>query len=163
MARKGRSAAATKAHNQIVAEMIEGGKQAVAIMRSEADPTTYRVHLPDDVDVKAIRSKTGLSQDAFAGIFGFATGTVRDWEQRRYTPDPTARAYLYVIAQQPDLVRKTLAPLARADVARSVKRFKLPIDGKAPLSTPARKATPQKQKRSPAFASERRGDRHAHR
>jgi putative transcriptional regulator len=135
---------AKKAHNQIVAEMIEGGKQAVAIMRGEADPSTYRVHLPADLDVKAVRQKTGLSQEAFAGTFGFSTGTVRDWEQRRNAPDQAARAYLYVISQKPDMVRKTLAPLKDGYVTGSGKIFTM----KAVLREPSSSAKTAARKRS---------------
>lgn len=102
-----------KAHNQIVAEMIEGAKQAVAIMRGEADPSTYRVHF-GEIDVREVRKKTGLTQDGFANTFGFSAGSVRDWEQRRVMPDQAARAYLYVIGQKPDMVRETLAPIYQA-------------------------------------------------
>jgi putative transcriptional regulator len=130
MTTKTRSNAAKKAHDRIVAEMIAGGKQAVAIMRGEADPSTYRVHVPVDVDVKAVRQKTGLSQDAFAGVYGFATGTIRDWEQRRSVPDQAARAYLYVIGQKPEIVRKALCPLAHDEIARSARHIGIPSNAK---------------------------------
>src|SRR5579871_1070921 len=107
-----------KTHDEIFAEMAAGLREAVAIARGEADPSTYRVHAPD-VDVKAVREKTGLSQDAFAGAFGFSTGTVRDWEQKRRKPDQSARMYLWVIGREPDMVRKALDPLIpRAKVVR---------------------------------------------
>ena len=35
-------------------------------------------------------------------------GTLRDWEQRRSQPDQPARAYLAVIARDPEHVRKAL-------------------------------------------------------
>jgi putative transcriptional regulator len=35
-------------------------------------------------------------------------GTLRDWEQGRAEPDQTARAYLLVIASDPDAVRHAL-------------------------------------------------------
>ena len=37
-------------------------------------------------------------------------GTWRDWEQRRATPDQTARACLTVIARDPEGVRRALDP-----------------------------------------------------
>jgi putative transcriptional regulator len=36
-------------------------------------------------------------------------GTLRDWEQGRKEPDAAAKAYLHVIASEPELVRKALA------------------------------------------------------
>jgi len=35
-------------------------------------------------------------------------GTLRDWEQRRKNPDATARAYLTVIARNPEAVAEWL-------------------------------------------------------
>jgi putative transcriptional regulator len=60
------------------------------------------------VDVKAIRSATGLSQGMFAARYRIPVGTLRDWEQGRKQPDTTARAYLHVIARNPDMVVKAL-------------------------------------------------------
>ena len=43
----------------------------------------FIVHVPEVVDVKAIRQRLGLSQEAFALRFGFSPASVRDWEQHR--------------------------------------------------------------------------------
>jgi putative transcriptional regulator len=58
--------------------------------------------------VKTLRRALKLSQEEFALIFEIPVGTVRDWEQRRKEPDTAARAYLRVIAADPDHVRKAL-------------------------------------------------------
>ncbi len=58
--------------------LIQGAKQALAIARGEADPATYRVHVPADIDVADIRKKLDLSQSEFASGFGIAPGTLRD-------------------------------------------------------------------------------------
>lgn len=60
------------------------------------------------VDVKAIRATTGLSQGRFAARFRIPIGTLRDWEQGRKQPDTTARAYLQVIARNPEMVAQSL-------------------------------------------------------
>lgn len=122
MPRKFRSAAAKKAHDEVFASIMEGAKQAIGILKGEADPATYRVHVPVDVDVKAVRKKTGLSQNAFAGTFGFSAGTVRDWEQRRSTPDRAARVYLWAIGQRPDTMLEILGPLTGTSAAARSKR-----------------------------------------
>lgn len=88
--------------------ILAGVEQAIAYARGEADPSTYRVHVPEQVDVKAIRAKTHLTQDQFAAHFGFSTGAVRDWEQRRKTPDTVARVLLTVLDKEPDAVRRAL-------------------------------------------------------
>ena len=94
-----------KAFDKIAAGLTE----AVAISKGEADPSTYRVHVPASVDVKAIRSKIGLSQSAFASRFGFPLGTVKDWEQGRRGPETSARVLLTIIDREPDAVQRALA------------------------------------------------------
>jgi putative transcriptional regulator len=62
--------------------------------------------------VKVIRRALGLTQEEFARRFHIPLGTLRDWEQGAATPDQSARAYLTVIARDPEAVRKALAPEA---------------------------------------------------
>ena len=57
---------------------------------------------------KVIRKALKLSQQEFAAQFHIAIGTLRDWEQERAEPDGAAKAYLKVIASEPDVVRKAL-------------------------------------------------------
>jgi len=40
-------------------------------------------------------------------------GTLRDWERGRVEPDQAARAYLTVIAREPEAVRKALSSSPR--------------------------------------------------
>lgn len=61
--------------------------------------------------VSIIRRALKLSQEDFAGAFHIPIGTLRDWEQGRKEPDAAARAYLRVIAREPETVRKALAAL----------------------------------------------------
>jgi putative transcriptional regulator len=60
--------------------------------------------------VAIIRRALRLSQEEFAARFHIPIGTLRDWEQGRKEPDAAARAYLRVIAREPETVRKALAP-----------------------------------------------------
>jgi putative transcriptional regulator len=60
-------------------------------------------------DPQAIRRELGLTQEAFARRFEIALGTLRDWEQGVHIPDSTAKAYLRVIAANPDAVVQALA------------------------------------------------------
>jgi putative transcriptional regulator len=59
--------------------------------------------------VSVIRRALKLTQEQFATRFHIPLGTIRDWEQGRYEPDAAARAYLRVIARDPNAVRKALA------------------------------------------------------
>ena len=86
-----------------------GLDEAIAFTKGELAPGTFRVHIPDAIDVKAIRAKTGMTQAAFAERYGFAIGTLRDWEQRRSAPDKTARALLLVIDREPEAVERALS------------------------------------------------------
>jgi putative transcriptional regulator len=58
--------------------------------------------------VGVIRRALRLSQEAFAGAYHIPLGTLRDWEQGRKEPDAAARAYLRVIAREPETVRRAL-------------------------------------------------------
>jgi len=57
---------------------------------------------------KSLRRALGLSQEEFAARYHIPAGTLRDWEQGRFEPDAAARAYLTVIAREPDTVRRAL-------------------------------------------------------
>ncbi|MEM8948258.1 MAG: helix-turn-helix domain-containing protein [Pseudomonadota bacterium] len=57
---------------------------------------------------KVIRRALNMTQEEFAAQFQIAIGTLRDWEQNRYEPDGAAKAYLKVIAREPEAVRRAL-------------------------------------------------------
>ena len=52
--------------------------------------------------VKTLRRALGLTQQEFAARYQIPLGTLRDWEQGRTEPDQPARAYLTVIAHDPE-------------------------------------------------------------
>ena len=58
--------------------------------------------------VRTLRRALGLTQEEFALRFHIPLGTLRDWEQGRTEPDQPTRAYLKVIARDPDGVRRAL-------------------------------------------------------
>jgi putative transcriptional regulator len=97
-----------KAFDKIAAGLAD----AVAIAKGEADPATYRVHVPADIDVVKIRKSMGLTREAFAMRFGLQLGTVRDWEQHKRKPDGAARVLLTVIDKEPEAVTRALAAAA---------------------------------------------------
>ena len=66
------------------------------------------LRLPSVIDAAAIRSRTGLSQAAFARRIGVAVGTIRNWEQGRRTPQGPARVLLALLDRNPRLVEDTL-------------------------------------------------------
>jgi len=57
---------------------------------------------------KIIRRALELSQEEFAARYHIPLGTLRDWEQGRAQPDQPARAYLTLIARDPEHVNQVL-------------------------------------------------------
>jgi putative transcriptional regulator len=83
-------------------------EQALAFIDGTADESQYVVHIPPEIDIKAIRGRLGMTQQEFAARFDFNINTLRHWEQGRRVPDGTARAYLRVIDREPEAVQKAL-------------------------------------------------------
>ena len=61
---------------------------------------------------KIIRRALDLTQEEFAARYHIPLGTLRDWEQGRAEPDQPTRAYLTLIARDPDHVNRVLNPKA---------------------------------------------------
>src|SRR5262252_3904525 len=59
---------------------------------------------------RVIRRALELTQEEFATRFHIPLGTLRDWEQGRAEPDQPTRAYLTLIARDPDHVHRMLNP-----------------------------------------------------
>lgn len=95
--------------------MTEEQRHAAAMADPDARPMTEAQwktmrRVPQ---VKIIRRALKLSQEEFAERFRIPLGTLRDWEQGRKEPDAAAKAYLRVIAREPETVQKALGPMAR--------------------------------------------------
>jgi putative transcriptional regulator len=88
--------------------LIAAAEEALAIARGEADPRTYRVHIPATIDTRAIRKKLKLTQAQFAARYHIPVATLRDWEQGRRVPDAPARALIAAIREEPEAVRRAL-------------------------------------------------------
>jgi len=89
--------------------LIKSAKEGRAIAGGESDASTYKVYVPATIDVKAIRTRRGLTQEEFCIKYALSVASLRDWEQGRFSPDPTARAYLTIIDRAPEAVEKALA------------------------------------------------------
>ena len=94
--------------SKIGASILRGMKEAIAFAEGTADMSLYRVHIPAEIDVRAIRGRLGLTQQQFAVRFGFNINTLRHWEQGRRVPEGPTRAYLMVIDREPQAVAKAL-------------------------------------------------------
>lgn len=89
--------------------ILQGAREAMAIAQGVANPSDFTIHIPAAVDVKAIRRKLGLSQEAFATRYGFSVGRIRDWEQNRSTIDAPSRILLTVLDKEPEAVERALS------------------------------------------------------
>ena len=72
----------------------------------------FVVHKVDvtEPNVVTIRSKTGLSQPAFAKSIGVPLGTLKNWEQGRRRPEGPACVLLALIEKRPSIVQEELGP-----------------------------------------------------
>ena len=97
----------TKADKTNFNRIMAGLGEVLEIVEGRA--AAARTYVPEDMDVRAIRAKLGLTQTAFAARFGFSLAAVRDWEQHRRRPEAAARVLLKVIDRVPEAVARALA------------------------------------------------------
>ena len=96
--------------SKIGESLLRGAKEALEYAKGKKQASkTYRVKIPEKIDVGAIRDKLHMSQNAFAACFGFSIRTIEKWEQGVRQPAGAARAYLLVIDRNPDAVRAALS------------------------------------------------------
>ncbi|MBK6688794.1 MAG: transcriptional regulator [Deltaproteobacteria bacterium] len=74
------------------AKVLAGAREALQYAKGAR--SGFRVHVPEEVDVKAIREGLGLSQSQFAKQFGFELAALKNWEQKRRRPEGPARVLL---------------------------------------------------------------------
>lgn len=83
--------------------MMEGLDDAIAYAAGDHS----RAHIAN-IDVKAVRAATRMSQQAFADTFRLKVTTLRDWEQGRRAPDTGSVTLLKMIEADPQAVRELL-------------------------------------------------------
>jgi putative transcriptional regulator len=88
------------------ADLIQGMKVVLAHQRGKIELEQV---WPKPIDVKAIRKRVKMSQAVFSRTYGIGKRALQEWEQGGRQPDSAARAYLTVIAKEPDVVRRALA------------------------------------------------------
>lgn len=88
----------SKAYEEISAGLND------AIAHARGRKRAVSVHEPETIDVKAIRKKTGMSQQMFCTTFGISLGTLRHWEQGLRSPRGPARVLLKVVDHIPGAV-----------------------------------------------------------
>ncbi|HXR36599.1 MAG TPA: helix-turn-helix domain-containing protein [Candidatus Binataceae bacterium] len=95
-----------------IPDLSEAEIEAAAASDPDNPPITpeRRMRLRRVPRVKTLRRALGLTQEEFAARYQIPLGTLRDWEQGRTEPGQPARAYLTVIARDPEGVRRALEP-----------------------------------------------------
>ena len=116
-----KSLAQARAEAQVDPVRLRATTEAEIARQATDDPDT--APLQDDItaalargeawvawpaDPRAVRERLGITQAAFARMFGVSVWTLRNWEQGRRRPDGPARALLRVIEREPDAARRAL-------------------------------------------------------
>jgi putative transcriptional regulator len=89
-------------------ELVQSARQALEFAQGEAESGAFRVTVPTEIGVKAVRAKLKLTRAEFAGRFGIPVGALEDWEQGRGAPDGAARVLLKIIDREPAAVERAL-------------------------------------------------------
>ena len=90
----------------------KGLKQAVRHQQGKR-VAGMRLHAPAEVDVKAVRERTGLTQEQFAAKFAIRLGTLRHWERGDRKPHGSALVLLNIIAKEPKAVMRAIEENSR--------------------------------------------------
>ena len=91
-------------------QMMDGLNDVEAFLAGEQEG--FKAHVPQEVDVKAIRNRLGMTQARFSNTFGFSLNAIKHWEGGRRTPEAPARTLLTVIDKNPVAVLTALNPAA---------------------------------------------------
>ena len=93
-------------NDDIFNKLLESVQQADNIIKGQV--SAARITEFADLEVKAIRTKTGLSQSRFANLLGVSKRTLENWEQGRRHPTGPARALLKIVDADPEHALKAL-------------------------------------------------------
>lgn len=84
-------------------QQIQAGL-ADAINHAKGENSHVIEHSSKQINVKAIREKTGLTQQGFCATLGISINTLRHWEQGLSNPRGTAKVLLKLVEQNPKAV-----------------------------------------------------------
>lgn len=87
---------------------IQRGLQQAIRHRKGKRVAGLRLHAPPNVDVRAVRKRTGLTQEEFAATFAIGLGALRHWERGDRKPRGATLVLLNVIAKDPQAVLRAL-------------------------------------------------------
>jgi putative transcriptional regulator len=134
-------------------ELMTGLDEIQAFLAGERKG--FKVHVPDEVDVKSIRNKLNMTQSRFSDTFGFSLDAIKHWEGGRRTPEAPARTLLTVIAKNPAAVITALHPEALPKASTNATKSRAKAAAKA-------KKRHLRARQSMAMAAKAGGDNSAH-
>ena len=85
--------------------LTQGLEETLRYIERDGRRGPPRWSAPTPEQIKKLRQRVRLSQDAFAESYGFSVVSLRKWEQGRAVPEQTASLLLRMIAAQPRTVR----------------------------------------------------------
>lgn len=98
-------------------EMMQGLNEVESFLAGEK--VGFRVHVPESIDVKHIRTQLHMTQAKFSSAFGFSLDAIKHWEGGRRNPEVSARAYLTVISRNPEAVMRALGQKVKSSTSKS--------------------------------------------
>lgn len=92
-----------------IAEAIEADAgQALPGLRSSLNEMVEgqvgRVYTPEQILVRSVRVKTGMTQREFAALIQTPVQTLRDWEQGRVTPSGSVMCLMTIFENCPETI-----------------------------------------------------------
>ena len=87
---------------ELFTELITSIKQGGKILKGRTKPK--RAFKYDELDVRKIRQRLGLSQTKFSALLDISPATLRNWEQLRRKPHGPARVLLRIAEKDPKSV-----------------------------------------------------------
>lgn len=90
--------------NETETSILKGLQEAVSFAKNETHDVKVSKVEVKEINVRELREKLKLTQEAFADTFGFNLSTVRNWEQGKRQPEGPAKVLLNVIAYNPQCV-----------------------------------------------------------
>lgn len=90
------------------ARLREGLEEALADIRGDETSIRTTPVAVTGPDVRAVRTKLGISQDRMAALLGTSTSGYRKWEQGQRRPSGAALTLLRIAEQEPEAVLRAL-------------------------------------------------------
>ena len=93
--------------NKAFESIAQGLQEAIDL--NDGKKVQAKTYKPEPIDVAALRSELGLTQNEFAAKFCISVATLRHWERGDRTPHGPALVLLNVVAKEPQAVLRALS------------------------------------------------------